>query len=188
MTDRTAILDRLRSDTEASRTAALAAAGNLSTFVQRICKGESLRDAEKSMRYPVGCGKLLLNVGLDRVAAFYRRTDMTELKITQADYDAAARFYGYREYGIVPASGPIVTAAEHFARHRIAAEAVAEQRGYQQGMEEAAGVAEDCMVMLSLGTPGEGPFTKQDRAADETRAAIATAIRAKAEEKKHGTR
>lgn len=64
----------------------------------------------------------------------------------------------------------------------------AEQRGYQQGMEEAAVVAEDCMVMLSLGTPGEGPFTKQDRAADETRAAIATAIRAKAKEKKHGTR
>lgn len=105
--------------------------------------------------------------------------------LTDEDRKAAAEIYQNRRdhdmhkwilYGRCDAD-PIVQA---FARHRLL--------GYQQGMEEAAVVAEDCMVMLSLGTPGEGPFTKQDRAADETRAAIATAIRAKAKEKKHGTR
>lgn len=112
-------------------------------------------------------------------------TDM----VTDEDRKAAAEIYQNRRDHDMHKwildgrcdADPIVRA---FARHRIAAE----QRGYQQGMEEAAVVAEDCMVMLSLGTPGDGPFTKQDRAADETRAAIATAIRAKAKEKKHGTR
>lgn len=91
----------------------------------------------------------------------------------------------------------------------------AEQRGYQQGMEEAAGVADqtclpscrcggeaviseysglalNCWVVecaIGLESAGDGHF--HARGDSELLAAqnwIATAIRAKAEEKKHGTR
>ena len=53
-----------------------------------------------------------------------------------------------------------------FARHRAA------------GMERAAEIAEESMILLSLGKPEDGPFTRQDKAVDEARASIAAAIRA----------
>jgi len=55
--------------------------------------------------------------------------------------------------------------------------AAAEERGARMALEAAAKVAEKCMVMVSLGKPGEGPFRRQDRTVEETRAEIATAIR-----------
>jgi hypothetical protein len=45
-------------------------------------------------------------------------------------------------------------------------------------LEEAAQVVEDCFYLLSIGTPGEGPFTRQDRVCAETREQAASAIRA----------
>lgn len=92
--------------------------------------------------------------------------------VTDEDRKAAAEIYQNRRdhdmhkwilYGRCDAD-PIVQA---FARHRIAAE----QRGYQQGMEEAAWVAYRVCAETRHVTLG-------DR--------IATAIRSKAEEKKHG--
>ncbi len=93
--------------------------------------------------------------------------------ITKEDRDAAAKLLGYRDaedmydYRL---SGKQEQQRDEtvqaFARHRLA------------GMEQAAVIAEKCLILLPIGTPGEGPFTVQDRAVDETKAAIATAIRA----------
>ena len=52
------------------------------------------------------------------------------------------------------------------------------QAAYAAGLERAAVIAEESMVLLSLGEPEDGPFTRQDKAVDEARACIATAIRA----------
>jgi hypothetical protein len=43
--------------------------------------------------------------------------------------------------------------------------------------ERCASIAENAMVMLEIGTPEDGPFTRDDRAVDTTRASIAAAIR-----------
>jgi hypothetical protein len=54
--------------------AALGAAGpGLSDVLWRVvCVGEGLETAEKAMGWPARAGKLVLTLGLDRVAAFYR--------------------------------------------------------------------------------------------------------------------
>src|SRR5690606_26579961 len=57
------------------------------------------------------------------------------------------------------------------ALERELAEAVAAER------ERCAAIAENAMVMLEIGTPDDGPFTRDDRAVDTTRATIAAAIR-----------
>lgn len=64
-----------------------------------------------------------------------------------------------------------------FKERELADQALASSRN--DVLEEAAAIAEECMTLLSIGTPGEGPFTRQDRASAETRAAIAAAIRAR---------
>ena len=82
--------------------------------------------------------------------------------VTQADRDAVKQ---HQQRFLTEGESETVLLLQAFARHRAA------------GMEQAAVIAEEAMVLLSLGTPGEGPFTRQDRAVDEARAAIATAIR-----------
>jgi hypothetical protein len=48
----------------------------------------------------------------------------------------------------------------------------------REGMEMAAKAVESGVYLLSIGTPGEGPFTRQDRVCLETREQAAAAIRA----------
>ena len=43
-------------------------------------------------------------------------------------------------------------------------------------LDAAAEVAEETMVLCDIMKPGTGPFTRQDRAVDQTREQIATAI------------
>lgn len=66
------------------------------------------------------------------------------------------------------------------SQHRadVAALLAYRQAAYAAGLERAAVIAEESMVLLSLGSPEDGPFTRQDKAVDEARACIATAIRA----------
>ncbi len=54
--------------------AAMAAAGpGLGDVLWRVvCEGEGLETAEKAMGWPARAGKLVLTLGLDRVAGFYR--------------------------------------------------------------------------------------------------------------------
>lgn len=73
--------------------------------------------------------------------------------------------------GFVP-----TTVYAHYC-HKCAIE-VTRQAAYAAGLERAAVIAEESMVLLSLGSPEDGPFTRQDKAVDEARACIATAIRA----------
>jgi hypothetical protein len=47
----------------------------------------------------------------------------------------------------------------------------------REALEEAARIAEQVVVLLPIGTPGEGHVTLNDRAVNETRASIAAAIR-----------
>jgi hypothetical protein len=37
-----------------------------------VCVGEGLETAEKAMGWPARAGKLVLTLGLDRIAVFYR--------------------------------------------------------------------------------------------------------------------
>jgi hypothetical protein len=105
-------------------------------------------------------------------------------EVTQEDREAAADVW--RDYvakiGEIMVESAIRRGSQDdallvqvFASHRIAAREAA--------LDEAAGIARECMLLLSLGTPGEGPFTRQDRAADETREVIAQAILAAKESK-----
>ena len=100
--------------------------------------------------------------------------------ITDEDRKAAAemvsgQFPDTPQYRLIARGGyddhPAVQA---FARNRIAAE----QRGYQQGMEEAAAT----VALERLSDPQDEADAAYDRAIDHCEAAI----RAKAKEKKHG--
>lgn len=77
---------------------------------------------------------------------------------------------------------------EAFARHRIATEVAAEQRGYQQGMEEAAGALEADAQLCDCHAHSEsecacGAWCEWKTI---TSARAVEIVRAKAEEKKHG--
>ena len=97
-------------------------------------------------------------------------------KVTQAALDVADLFEALHNK---PAAKAVRMAGLCGTVHHAAADFLAAYaaRHRAAGMEQAAVIAEEAMVLLSLGTPGEGPFTRQDRAVDEARAAIATAIR-----------
>lgn len=54
--------------------AAVASAGpGLADILWRVvCAGEGMRDAETALGWPARAGKLVLGLGLDRVADYYR--------------------------------------------------------------------------------------------------------------------
>ena len=103
--------------------------------------------------------------------------------VTDEDRKAAAAWArkqgrSLQAANMLPGSCDTAPLVQAFARHRIAAE----QRGYQQGMEDAAKFADD--VAFRLGVMSD-PLSLGGSKVVET---LATAIRAKAEEKKHGNR
>lgn len=87
------------------------------------------------------------------------------VEVSQEDIDAAeahfAIYYPDTAWGFDALT-------ELLARHRIAA--------HIAGMREAAGIARKCMKLISIGTPGTGPFTRDDQVVDEVTEIIETAI------------
>ena len=80
------------------------------------------------------------------------------------------------EFDLRPTDGPIaqLTLFMHENGDRI----LAALRSVEHEREECAKVAENCIKMISIGTPGTGPFTRDDQVVDEVTAIIAAAIRA----------